>query len=263
MSHAQGNVGLRVKLFDKSFIRSSGKPEISADTAPFLIPSDVRAPFIMLIINGESTGEHRVSSATISINGKPVLQRSDLNENISSIEREVVLGTANTVTTELSSKPGSFLRISITGELDWPTLVNPTLGVTISHPPSWNVQPNSPSTILNISNVENLSPESDAALAAESLFQLRLIPNANSMGLSAPDWFDHFFVRGFPVQILSRSNVLINGRSAVRIEVSEIGRTVHYYVPLGTDVIEISYSLFNPAFIGQYESMLNSIQFNR
>lgn len=259
---AQPNANLLVTLFEKSLIRSPGSPETGMDTSTFVLRSDVKPPFKLLVVNGESTGQNRISSADIIINGHLIVRPSDLNENVFMLERDISLDLINTVVAELRSKPGAFLKFSITGTLDWSVLVNPALHVSIYHPPGWDLLTGSDPDVLNISNVKTLSPESDAALAAESLFQLRLIRNANAAAFSsASTWFDKYFANGFAVPVLSRSNMLVNGRSAVRIEVSEIGRTAHFYVLVGQDVMEISYGLFNSTFVPQYESMLRTLQF--
>jgi len=92
---------------------------------------------------------------------------------------------------------------------------------------------------------------------------VRLRTGANPQQLAIQQWFDQFFAKGFSVSPLSRFNTTIDGRPAVRIETSEIGRTVHFYVALNADIIEVAYSLSNVQFLSDYQAVLSSIRFNR
>jgi hypothetical protein len=66
------------------------------------------------IENGDQvTGQDRVSSATVILNGVEIAGTSDFNQQVAVIERPVNLGASNTLTVRLSSKPGSYLTISV------------------------------------------------------------------------------------------------------------------------------------------------------
>jgi murein DD-endopeptidase MepM/ murein hydrolase activator NlpD len=96
-------------------VRDKGKPVRIEDSFPML-PS-FQGPYKLIIRNGNSKAT-RVSSAVIRINGKQIIGGSDLNKNISRIEKTINLESHNTVlvAADLKSKPGSFLTIEIEGQ---------------------------------------------------------------------------------------------------------------------------------------------------
>src|SRR6266576_6743603 len=57
------------------FDRRSGNPVTVVEQ--FTIPSDVTAPFTVLLQNGAGDGSNRVSSATISLNGSDLFTAND------------------------------------------------------------------------------------------------------------------------------------------------------------------------------------------
>ena len=79
------------------------------------------------MLNGQN-GKNRVSSGTLKINGVEIVNESDFNQKVDKIERTIVLQTANTISVELKSGPGSFITVSI--------LSQPT-----NHPPVANAGP--------------------------------------------------------------------------------------------------------------------------
>lgn len=137
-------------------------------------------------------------------------------------------------------------------------------GVTAIYPPSWVIQPTGAPTTVNISNVDRLSNESDAALASESLFQIRVITDANPARIGIDQWFEEYFDAAARSEILTRTSAVVGGRPAVRIEVVEAGGAVaHFYVALNSDVIELSYRSSQTVFADQYQEILNSVTFER
>lgn len=135
------------------------------------------------------------------------------------------------------------------------------LGLTVTPPPSWNIQTGSALTTANISNVQRLSDVESSSSSMESLFQLQQLRGVNSARLPMEQWFDNYFTNGFDGPIWSRTSIIVGGRPALRVETSGLGRWVHVFVGSGADVVEISYEISKTAFVGQYESMLQSIRF--
>src|SRR5262245_2241925 len=61
------------------------------------VPAWAASPFRMHVQNGELNGTHRVSSATIQVNGVEVVRQNDLNQNVAGLDRSVNLTPQTTV----------------------------------------------------------------------------------------------------------------------------------------------------------------------
>jgi hypothetical protein len=129
--------------------------------------------------------------------------------------------------------------------------------VSIDYPVTWFVRQQSIYTVF--SNVISPSPLSDTALRTESAFDVHILARANPSQLPIEQWFTQFFATGFSSDLLSETAISINGQSAVRIELAEIGRRVHVYIGNRVDVIEVTYGIDEPSFDAQYEAMLASL----
>lgn len=111
-------------------------------------------------------------------------------------------------------------------------------------------------------NVEQQSQHiSDQAFASESNFAIRIIKDSNPEMLPIDSWFAMHFANGFSSDVIDKHLTIVSEVSAVQIQLSEIGRRVHIYIPHGKDVIEIIYGLYAPSFIGAYEAIVRSIRF--
>lgn len=77
-------------------------------------------------------------------------------------------------------------------------------------------------------------------------------------------WFDHHFHQGTDIDGLSaRMELSVDGHPAIRIDTAGIGGEVaHVFVPVGTDVVELSFSLAGP-FAIQYDEILRSVKVDR
>src|SRR5689334_19045309 len=64
--HAQGALA-QTAFGPRQYLRTTGPPNQYTDS--FAIPAGVQAPFVLHIVNGDASGGHRVSSATITLNG--------------------------------------------------------------------------------------------------------------------------------------------------------------------------------------------------
>jgi hypothetical protein len=141
----------------------------------------------------------------------------------------------------------------------WQSLSRPELHFSIKYPPGWTVQENEQG--VTFSNVAVSAPISGTSLQTQSFF-VRLLSQGNPGALPVLQRFDQYFSKGFAVAPLSKTALTLGGHPAVQIQTSEIGRRVHVYLSLETDIIEISYGLFAPAFVSDYEGMLQTVEVN-
>jgi len=95
----------------QTYQRTAGAPNQFTDT--FTLPAGATAPYALHLVNGQPDGTKRVSSATIKLNGTEILSPSDFNQNVAVLDRTVTLQSANTLTVQLTSAPGSRLTISV------------------------------------------------------------------------------------------------------------------------------------------------------
>ncbi|NIN36507.1 MAG: hypothetical protein GTO60_16020, partial [Gammaproteobacteria bacterium] len=96
----------------KQYTRNKGKPVTETDT--FICPPNYTGSgFTLRLINGDSQGKNRVSSAVITVNGVQVMGPSDFNQQVGTLERTVSLSTSNEISVKLNSKPGAYVIIDI------------------------------------------------------------------------------------------------------------------------------------------------------
>jgi hypothetical protein len=118
----------------QKYIRTTGSKDVY--TTKITVPAWLASPFRLHIQNGEPDGTHRVSSATVEINGVAVNLQNDFNQNVLNIDRTVTLTPSTTLTVTLASQPASYLLISFFG----------TSTDTVAPPLSW-VHPAADSTV--------------------------------------------------------------------------------------------------------------------
>jgi RHS repeat-associated protein len=97
----------------RRFDRLAGSPVTVTES--FVAPLGVLAPYTMQVQNGASDGTHRVSSASIHLNGTALFTQNEIKDSTPSISQVVNLQAVNTLQVKLTSAVGSFLTISITG----------------------------------------------------------------------------------------------------------------------------------------------------
>jgi len=100
-------------LGPKQYTRTDGQPNKYTDSFPGRIGQGK-----IILRNGGADGTHPISSAIIKINGIQVFGTSDFNQNVRVMERILGLQEQNSISVELRSKPGSYLTIQITQEID-------------------------------------------------------------------------------------------------------------------------------------------------
>ncbi|HEY8166688.1 MAG TPA: hypothetical protein VIF83_14140 [Gemmatimonadaceae bacterium] len=92
-----------------AFLRSKGAP--AEQQASFEIADATRARQ-MIIVNGPE-GADRVSSATITVNGQPVVGPSSFNQNTGILRLAVTLLPKNDIAVTLDGKPGASVSILV------------------------------------------------------------------------------------------------------------------------------------------------------
>lgn len=122
--------GTAITLFGpRRFDRTTGLPNQYVEQ--FSLPTGTTSPYVLHIQNGSLDGSNRVSSATIKLNGTDVLlTQNDLNQNVPSLDRTVTLNAQNQLNVSLSSDPGSYLIIYITGTVPSTDTTPPSLAIT-------------------------------------------------------------------------------------------------------------------------------------
>jgi hypothetical protein len=126
-----------VAIFGQTYTRTTGPTDDFTST--ITVPAWASQPFFLHVVNGDAGGNHRVSSATVAINGNTLIAESVFNQNIASIDCAIQLTTSSTLQVDLDSKPGSFLTITaLAKSLDHTpplvTIVSPGAAVNTSQP---------------------------------------------------------------------------------------------------------------------------------
>lgn len=105
--------GVEVTLLGPTeYLRTKGGPDTYYDTFP-----GVTGAAMLIVDNGDPSGDHRVSSASVMVNGELVLGPENLNQRVPHVEAAVDISESNAITITIKSKPGSFLSISILQEI--------------------------------------------------------------------------------------------------------------------------------------------------
>jgi hypothetical protein len=115
IAQAGGGAATTIDIFGpQQYVRTTGPTNVYTTTVQ--VPASAGNPFTMHIQNGEADGTHRVSSGSITINNvQAVAGPSDFNQNVFTLDRNVTLTAQTTMVVSLDSKPGSYLRINLSG----------------------------------------------------------------------------------------------------------------------------------------------------
>ncbi len=125
------------------FLRDNGRPQTFTETFTHCGSGDCR----LVVANGNPDGSNRTSSATILLNGVPVLGPSDLNPQVAEVSKDVTLTGDNTLTVIMRGKPGSSLSVTVQCEESEAQL-------TLGPPSSFLVDPTTLSLAIPIINDE-------------------------------------------------------------------------------------------------------------
>ena len=110
----------------QQYLRTTGAP--NEYTSTITVPTSVGEPFLLHIVNGESNGSNRISSASVTVNNVQVAGPSDFGQNVAIVDRTITLNPGtNQLTVRVASTPGAYLTISVYGTkiLPTPTTLTP------------------------------------------------------------------------------------------------------------------------------------------
>lgn len=93
----------------RKYVRTSGPPQTFTESFPRCGSGNCR----LVVVNGSANGSHRVSSASVFLNGSPVFGPHDFNQRVGRLVRPLPLADDDQITVVLRSKPGSFLTVSV------------------------------------------------------------------------------------------------------------------------------------------------------
>jgi hypothetical protein len=105
-----------VVLFEETYTRETGTPKTVSRTF-----AGYSGTAVIKLWNGGATDatNERVSSSVIAVNGTPVFEQSNFNQNVTYLERTITLDQgSNTIDVILYSKPGGTIRIEILQTVD-------------------------------------------------------------------------------------------------------------------------------------------------
>jgi hypothetical protein len=128
---APGRAAEQILFGPAQYTRTTGPPNQFDEC--IALPPTLTTPFRLHFQNGNLDGSSRISGATITVNGNQVAGPSDFSENVSGFDRSVSLRASNTLQVRLTSKPGSFLVLTVYATIPPPTLSMlepPTLPIT-------------------------------------------------------------------------------------------------------------------------------------
>jgi hypothetical protein len=98
-----------LNLFD-TFYRHTGAPVVEMSEFEVANPG---GGFVLTIINGDRSGDNRVSSAVIKLNGVEVARPNDFSQQVGKIVRQVTVLAQNTLEVELRGAPGGQVLVTV------------------------------------------------------------------------------------------------------------------------------------------------------
>jgi hypothetical protein len=125
----------------KQFTRSAGPRQTFTET--FQHCGTARCKIV--VVNGNSNGSNRVSSASVFLNGREIADPHDFNPHVDQIVKRVTLTDLNHLTVRLVSQPGSFLIVRVECEPSPVVLVADGAGLSL-------IDPTTLATALTIEN---------------------------------------------------------------------------------------------------------------
>lgn len=81
----------------------------------FTTPADAYPPYHLYVVNGDSAGGHRVTSAEVRVNGTTVISTTDVTTAIGSVVKPVpqILESTDTIEVTLTGATGSLVRVRL------------------------------------------------------------------------------------------------------------------------------------------------------
>ena len=141
----------------------------------------------------------------------------------------------------------------------WKTYTNAQYGFEFKYPEGWLLRSESLKRII-VSNFEKPPPISEESIKNTADFQIDTRGNLNPNRQTPTSWFSSY-TKDWEADVLSKNEVTVSTKPAIRIEIAEISRRAHYYILNGKDIIDISYSVDQPKFKNTYDQILSTFKF--
>jgi RHS repeat-associated protein len=202
--------GQTVVVFGPRQVDRSGP--VSRFSTQFTLPVDVTAPFNIQITNGDSNGEARVLTATVTLNGLVVVTPTGLNAGVSSVTKPVLLLASNTVDVSFFGRFNSHLLISFTA-----TRVTNGSAPIIT---DFNPKQGPPGTLVTLSGtslkVDNNNPSVTFAAANNARQQAQVVTaSATAVNVTVPNGAQTGFIE------LTNANGVARTASAFTVQASQ------------------------------------------
>jgi len=97
-------------LSPKTYTRTTAQPNSYAESFANCEP---QSQYNLIVMNGNTDGSQRLSSATILLNGQKVLRANELNQNVDKVIKPVSVQADNSLEVRLASGPSGKLTVSI------------------------------------------------------------------------------------------------------------------------------------------------------
>jgi len=107
----------------ESFVRSSGEPATEVREFQVKNPNDSEFNLHLFYAGIIEDFKGTVPSAVVTLNGQVIVTPDEFNRNVHYIKKGITLSASNSLSIELRGKPGSGIRVVITGRNDEPQVV--------------------------------------------------------------------------------------------------------------------------------------------
>ena len=150
----------------KQYQRTVGKPETFVDNFDV---SNLNATYSIAVQNGDASGNNRISSADIFLNGLEIIGESDFNQQVGTIQRTINVQANNTLRIRLKGGvKDSYLIVSIICQSGCDNTADTT-------PPVLNISPADGSTVTStISPMVEISYSDDKSGVDTSTFMVSI-----------------------------------------------------------------------------------------
>lgn len=156
----------------ETYVRETGAPQTFEASFARCGSSDCR----LVIRNGDTNGENRVSSASIALNGDRIVGPRDFNQNVGGIVRPISTDAENDLSIRMASNPSGAITVEVRCDASAVDLVVGGSGVDLADP----------STLRSALRIAN---EGSADALNLELTDLLLTDGTRSMPASLPQGF--------------------------------------------------------------------------